>query len=261
MSRPPSTQMSAQTSAQTSAPTSAPTISLTVDGRRIAALPGQTILEAADAAGVYIPRLCWMKDLSPFGSCRICTVRVNGRAQAACTQPAAQGMVVENDTEELRALRRDLVDMLFVEGNHFCMICAKSGNCELQAVAYRFGIAAPRFPFAFPLRERDASHPEILLDRDRCILCARCVRASRELDGKAVFGFEGRGAERHLAVNSVEGLGGTDAEITDRAVAACPTGTLMAKRVGFAVPVGRRRFDHLAIGAEIESPAPGRGGE
>lgn len=246
-------------SSPTSGPTSSPTISLTVDGRRIEALPGQTILAAADAAGVYIPRLCWMKDLSPYGSCRICTVRVNGRAQAACTQPAAPGMVVENDTEELRALRRDLVDMLFVEGNHFCMICAKSGNCELQAVAYRFGIAAPRFPFAFPQRERDASHPEILLDRDRCILCARCVRASRELDGKAVFGFAGRGAERHIAVNAAEGLGGTDAGVTDHAVAACPTGSLLAKRVGFAVPVGRRRFDHLPIGAEIESPAADRG--
>lgn len=228
------------------------TITLTVDGQRIPARPGQTILEATEAAGIYVPRLCWMKELLPGGSCRVCTVRVNGRAQAACTQPVAPGMVIENDTAELRRLRRDIVDMLFVEGNHFCMFCEKSGNCELQALAYRFGITAPRFPYLFPRREVDASHPEILLDRNRCILCARCVRASRELDGKAVFGFTGRGPGKRLAVASAEGLAGTDAERGDRAVAACPTGTLLPKRVGYAVPVGRRRFDHEPIGAEIE---------
>ncbi|MEO8195884.1 MAG: 2Fe-2S iron-sulfur cluster-binding protein [Thermoanaerobaculia bacterium] len=232
-----------------------PTIFLTVDGRRIEARPGQTILEATDEACIYVPRLCWMKGLLPFGSCRVCTVRVNGRPQAACTQPVTPGMVVENDTEELRALRRDLIDMLFVEGNHFCMFCAKSGNCELQALAYRFGIAAPGYPFAFPQRAPDASHPGILIDRDRCVLCARCVRASREIDGKTVFGFVHRGAAKALAVNAAAGLGGTDADAADRAVAACPTGALMVKRIGFALPVGRRVFDHAPIGSEIESPA------
>ena len=230
------------------------TLTLTVDGKAIAAQPGQTILEAADQAGLYIPRLCWMKDLLPYGSCRVCTVRVNGRPQAACTQPVAPGMVIENDTAELRALRRDLIDMLFVEGNHFCMFCEKSGNCELQAMAYRFGIAAPRFPFLFPQREVDASHPDVLIDRNRCILCARCARASREVDGKAVFGFTGRGPERRLAVNAAE-LAGTDAAATDRAVASCPTGSLLAKRVGYVVPVGRRRYDNQPIGSEIE-PQP-----
>lgn len=233
-------------------------ISLTVDGRRIEARTGQTILEAADEAGVYIPRLCWMKGLLPFGGCRVCVVRVNGRPQAACTQPVAAGMVVENDTAELRELRRDLIDMLFVEGNHFCMVCAKSGNCELQALAYRFGMAAPKYPLAFPRRARDASHSGIVLDRDRCVLCARCVRASRELDGKAVVGFAGRGPGKHLAVNAAAGLADTDADVADRAVAACPTGALMVKRVGFAMPVGRRRFDHAPIGSEIEPPADGK---
>jgi len=234
-----------------------PNITLTVDGRKIEAQPGQTILEATDAAGVYVPRLCWLKGLLPFGSCRVCTVRVNGRPQAACTQPVAPGMVIENDTAELRALRRDLIDMLFVEGNHFCMFCEKSGNCELQALAYRFGIAAPRFPYLFPQRELDASHPGILIDRNRCVLCARCVRASRELDGKAVFGFTGRGPDKRIAVNAAAGLGDTDAAATDQAAAVCPTGSLVVKRVGYAVPVGRRRYDHAPIGSEIERSAAG----
>ena len=226
-----------------------------IDGKQIEARPGQSILEAAEEAGVYVPRLCWMKELSPFGSCRVCTVKVNGRPQAACTQPAAPGLIVENDTEELRALRRNLIDMLFVEGNHFCMFCEKSGNCELQALAYRFGITAPKYPFMFPQRELDASHPDIFIDRNRCILCARCVRASRELDGKNVFGFVGRSQEKKIAVNADNGLAGTDALADDQAVQACPTGSLVAKRVGYAVPIGQRRYDHEPIGSEIERSA------
>ena len=230
-----------------------PKIKLTIDGQAIEGTPGQTILEAAQEAGVYVPRLCWMKDLTPAGSCRVCTVRVNGRPQTACTQPIAPGMIVENDTEELRGLRRDLIDMLFVEGNHFCMFCEKSGSCELQALAYRFGITAPKYPFMFPQRELDASHPEIFIDRNRCIQCGRCVRASQELDGKHVFGFVGRGTEKAVAVNSPGNLRETDAAGDDQAVAACPTGSLVVKGVGYVVPVGQRPFDATPIGAEIES--------
>ncbi len=228
-------------------------IALSIDGRRIKAEPGQTILEAAEAERVYIPRLCWMKELTPAGSCRVCTVRVNGRPQSACTQPVAPGMIVENDTQELRRLRRNLIDMLFVEGNHFCMFCEKSGDCELQALAYRFGITAPKYPFIFPQRELDASHPDVFIDRNRCILCSRCVRASDEIDGKRVFNFVGRGKDKRLEVNATEGLGATDAEVTDAAVGACPVGCLLKKRTGYAVPVGRRRFDHQPIGSDIEA--------
>ena len=228
------------------------TITLTVDGVEIQGKPGQAILEAADEAGIYIPRLCASPELVPDGSCRVCTVMVNGRPQAACTQPITEGMVVENDTEKLATIRCDIVDMLFVEGNHFCMFCEKSGNCELQALAYRFGIAAPKYPYLFPKCDVDASHPDILIDRNRCILCGRCVRASRDLDGKNVFEFVGRGPEKRVAVNAEANLGDTDADVTDKAMDSCPVGALMKKRVGFAVPVGERKFDHQPIGSDIE---------
>ena len=229
------------------------TITLNIHGREIEGRPGQTVLEAAEENGVYIPRLCRMKDLSPAGSCRVCTERVNGRPQSACTQPITPGMFVQNDTEELRKLRRNLIDMLFVEGNHFCMFCEKSGACELQALAYRFGITAPKYPYMFPQRELDASHPEIFIDRNRCILCGRCVRASAELDGNRVFGFVGRGGDKRVAVNSDSGLGETTAKRDDRAIGACPTGCLLVKKIGFEVPVGRRKFDSEPIGTDIES--------
>ncbi len=230
------------------------TITFTIDGREVQSAPGQTIMEAADAAGIYIPRLCALEELSPHGSCRVCTVMVNGRPQAACTQPIAEGMVVENDTEAILALRRDLIDMLFVEGNHFCMFCEKSGNCELQALAYRFGITAPKFPYRFPQRDVDATHPDIFIDRNRCILCGRCVRASRDIDGKNVFEFVGRGIEKRVAVNAEANLADTDAAATDEAVAVCPTGALLKKRVGYAVPIGQRKYDHKPIGSDIEKP-------
>jgi [NiFe] hydrogenase diaphorase moiety small subunit len=187
----------------------------------------------------------------------VCTVLVNGRPQAACTQPIAPEMVVENNTERLLAYRRSLIEMLFVEGNHFCMFCEKSGNCELQALAYRFGITAPAYPYLWPKRDVDASHPDIYIDRNRCILCARCVRASRDVDGKNVFQFVGRGAAKKIAVNAEANLAGTNADAADKAMDICPVGALMRKRVGYAVPIGRRDYDHEPIGSGTESERAG----
>lgn len=226
-------------------------IQFVLDGRTIAARPGQTILKAAEAAGVYIPRLCAYKDLVPHGSCRVCSVRVNGRIQAACVQTVADGAVVESETEELREFRRNVIDMLFVEGNHYCMFCEKSGLCELQALAYRFGITAPKYPLLNPERDVDMSHPDVYLDHNRCILCGRCVRVSQDLDHKNVFQFVNRGHQKRLQVNG-EALASTDLRVTDAVVASCPVGALMKKRVGYAVPVGERPYDHQPIGSEVE---------
>jgi len=226
-------------------------ITFTIDGVEVQGEPGQTIIQAAEEAGIYIPRLCYMKGLIPHGSCRLCTVMVNGRPQSACTQPAAEGAVVESETDAIREIRKNIVDMLFVEGNHFCMFCEKSGNCELQAQAYRLGIAAPKFPFQFPKRDVDATHADIFIDRNRCILCGRCVRASRDVDGKGVFEFVGRGPEKRVAVNAEAALGDTNMEATDKAADVCPVGAILRKRVGFAVPVGQREYDSRPIGSDV----------
>jgi [NiFe] hydrogenase diaphorase moiety small subunit len=227
-------------------------VTITIDGKTVTASPGQTILKAAEAAGIYIPRLCAYKDLVPHGSCRVCSVRVNGRIQAACVQTVSEGAVVESNTAELAEYRRNIIDLLFVEGNHFCMYCEKSGHCELQALAYRFGITAPKYQYLYPERHIDLSHPDVYLDHNRCILCGRCVRVSQDLDNKNVFQFVGRGAKKHLHVNG-EALAETDLTVTDAVVAACPVGALMKKRVGYAVPVGKRPYDHAPIGSDIEA--------
>jgi [NiFe] hydrogenase diaphorase moiety small subunit len=227
-------------------------VTFVLDGRDVEAADGRTILQAADDAGIYIPRLCHHPDLPPGGHCRICSVKVNGKVTNACTMPAMNGMVVESDTEELAAHRRRIVEMLFVEGNHFCPVCEKSGSCELQALAARLGMTAPAWPYLFPRRPVDATHPDVYLDRNRCVLCGRCVRASRERDGKGLFGFEGRGAATRVAVDSLGVLGETALALRDAAAAICPTGSLVAKRGGYAVPYGRRKYDGGLIGSEIE---------
>jgi len=229
------------------------TVTFFIDGKEVKAQRGQTILQAAEEAGIYITRLCAHKELVPHGSCRLCTVLVNGRPQAACTQPVAPGIIVENDTEKLNKIRRNIIDMLFVEGNHFCMFCEKSGNCELQAMAYRFGITAPKYDYLFPERDVDASHPDIFIDRNRCILCGRCVRASRDLDGKNVFQFVGRGPNKKVAVNAKARLKDTNISITDKAVAICPVGAILKKHQGYKTPVGKRLFDKKPIGSDIEA--------
>ena len=219
-----------------------------IDGVTIPAKPGQTVIQAAEAAGIYIPRLCWHKDLVPSGHCRLCTVRINGRPAGACTNPVADGLVVESDTEELNAIRRLLVEMMFAEGNHYCPTCEASGSCELQALAYRLGVHAPSVPYLYPRRHVDATHRDIYIDRDRCILCGRCVRASAMIDGKTIFGYEQRGIRKRVAVDSAEYLGDTEMDVADLAARVCPTGCITVKRHGYETPVGQRPYDRVPIG-------------
>ena len=228
-----------------------------LDGVDVPFEPGQTVLQAALAAGRYIPHLCYHPEFTPHGSCKLCTARVDGRTVAACTTPAEPGLEVESATEELDALRRTLVQMLFAEGNHFCPACEKSGDCVLQALGYDLGVMTAGFRHLYPDRPVDASHPDILLDFNRCVLCELCVRASRDVDGKNVFALSGRGLDKHLIVNSASGLlADTDVAATDQAVAVCPVGAILPKRVGFRVPIGRRRYDLSPISAQARDDAP-----
>jgi [NiFe] hydrogenase diaphorase moiety small subunit len=215
-----------------------------LDGNDIPFDEGQSILAAALAAGQYIPYLCYHPEFKPHGSCKVCTVRVNGRTQASCTQPAREGDVVEANVEELAAMRKELVQFLFVEGNHFCPSCEASGNCTLQAVGYEVGMNTAHFNPLFPVRPVDASHPEVLLDFNRCILCELCVRASALVDKKNVFSLSGRGITKHLVVNSESGrLADTNLAVDDKAMSVCPVGVILRKRRGFATPIGERKYD------------------
>jgi [NiFe] hydrogenase diaphorase moiety small subunit len=230
--------------------------SFTLDGREVEFRPGETIMDAALAAGFYIPHLCHRPGFAPHGSCKLCTVEVDGRPAAACTTAARAGIAVENDTPALNDDRRALVELLFVEGNHICPACEKTGACTLQAVGYHLGMTALRFDHFFPPRDLDASHPEILLDRNRCILCALCVRASRDVDRKDVFAIAGRGLASRLVVSAASGrLGDTELALEDAAVRVCPVGAILVKREAYAVPIGERRYDRRTVAEEALADA------
>jgi len=223
----------------------------TLDGTAVPFDDSETLLAAARRAGHYVPHLCWHPALGQSGACRLCTVKVSGRLASACTTRAAPGLVVENRTPDLDAKRRTLLQMLFVEGNHFCPGCEKSGDCLLQATAYEMGMTGPHFEEFYPTRVVDASHADFWLDLNRCILCKLCVRASREIDHKDVFAIGGHGIGSRLLVNSPSGMLGDSAFAPgDLAAHVCPVGAILPKRRGFVIPIGQRRFDRAAVSAQ-----------
>ena len=229
----------------------------TLDGQEIPFKIGQSVMQAALDAGVFIPHLCYHPEFRPHGSCKLCTVKINGRPATSCTTPAAAGLDVESNTPEILDKRRTLLQMLLVEGNHFCPSCEKSGCCKLQALGYELSVMTPHFNLIYPDRPVDASHPEVLLDFNRCILCELCIRASTEVDKKNVFSLSGRGITKHLIVNAESGkLADTDFALTDKAAQVCPVGVILPKKKGFSIPIGQRRFDAAPISAHVDEFKP-----
>jgi len=229
-------------------------IEITLNGAVIRARDGQSVVEAARESGIYIPTLCDYKSLPPAGTCRICTVKVGGRIVSGCTTPVSNGMVVESDSAELNDLRKGLIEMLFVEGNHMCPSCEKSGDCELQALAYRYRMDVPRFPFSFTNRAVDASLPHLILEHNRCIQCLRCVRGVKSRGGQEIFGFKNRGREIKIAVDTTHPDALTE-ETARKAEAICPVGALIKKGPHYLTPIGQRTFDETPIGDDIERGA------
>ena len=219
-----------------------------LDGEMIPFTEGDTLITAASRAGTYIPHLCHHDGLSPHGSCRLCIVKVNGKISASCTTLAQPDLEVINSDSELHQFRKQLLQMLFVEGNHFCPGCEVSGQCQLQALAYDHGMLETRYDHFYPVRTLDCSHPDVLLDRDRCINCALCVRASRELDDKDNFSLGGRGQHTRLQANSESGqLKDTRVSSQDMSQQVCPVGALLPKTGHYKHIAGERVYDQQAI--------------
>lgn len=226
-------------------------IRFTIDGKECFAERGQNIIDAAADNGIYIPSLCHLRDVIPAGSCRICNVKIAGRNMTACTTPVEEGMDVQSEIPEIQDMRKAIVEMLFVCGNHFCPSCEKSGNCELQALGYKFQMMVPRFPYEFPMRASDTSSPKLWIERNRCILCKRCVRTIKTEDGKSIFAFKKRGNDLRINIDHELAATLTD-EQAQEAMDTCPVGSILRKEKGFDEPIGTRKFDKTAIGSEIE---------
>ena len=227
-------------------------VRITIDGVECMAAKGQYITDAAKENGIFIPTLCNYPGIKPKGSCRICTVRVNGRFMTSCTTPVAEDMQIENAVKDIEELRESIVELLFIEGNHFCPACEKSGNCELQALAYRFGMMLPRFPYTFPQRKIDASNPKLIKDQNRCVLCKRCIRAIKDENGRTIFAYRKRSNRVEIGIDPKIGKHLTD-EIAQKAMDICPVGALLVREKGFDTPIGERKYDKQPIGSDIEN--------
>ena len=227
-------------------------IKIVIDGKEYWTELGKTILDAAKDNGIFIPSLCHVEGVKAAGSCRICNVKVNGRNMTACSTPVAEGMTIVNNIPELEELRKAIVEVMFVAGNHFCPACEKSGNCELQALGYRFLMLVPRFPYEFPDKGVNAESKYIYHDRNRCILCKRCVRTVIK-DGKHVFALNSRGGEHiHIKID-IELASQLTEEEAQAAMDICPVGAILKKERGYYDPIGERKYDKQPIGSEIEN--------
>lgn len=205
-------------------------INLSIDGKKIEAAEGTTVLNAARNAGITIPTLCDEKHLTPYGGCRLCLVEVEGARtlQPSCTLPVTNNMVVRTDTAKTKEARKFILTMIFSERNHFCPYCQVSGgDCELQNAAYHEGMTHwPLSPNYTPF-SMDASHPYIILENNRCILCRRCVRACSELVGNFTLGFDERGGKSSLICDVGLPWGSSSCISCGMCIQECPTGALI----------------------------------
>ena len=213
-------------------------ISLKIDGSEVTAEEGMTILEAAQQAAIHIPTLCHHPVLSNLGGCRMCVVEVEGvpRLVASCVMPVRGGMVVVTNSERITKSRRAVLEFIFAERNHNCMFCPKSGDCELQQLAYDLQMDHMAVPQAFAPFPLDVTNDYMGIDHNRCILCGRCVRACAELAGNHVLAFQNRGPRSLVGFDLNETLNGSTCYACGVCLQVCPTGAIFNRqRTHYAV--------------------------
>ena len=205
---------------------------LTIDGRSIEALPGQTILDAARQAGIYVPALCYHPRIGKAGRCRACVVEIEGvrGVKESCATPVREGMVVHTDTARIQQIRRLVVDLLLSEGHHNCIACQASGVCELQEMAYRLGVERPSWIIESEPTPLDTSSEGIVRDPDKCIQCGRCVAACQNGVVNEVLAFGYRGHHAKVVCDADVPMGESSCVLCGECVQVCPVGALVLKR-------------------------------
>jgi formate dehydrogenase major subunit len=210
-------------------------VNLRINGRQIRARSGQTVLEAAKGAGIDIPSLCHHPAIIPHGACRICLVEIERQRtlQPACTFPVSEGMRVETESPKVVEERKFVLQMLFSERNHYCMFCEMSGDCELQGLAYRYGMDHWTYKNPYPKIPVDGTRKYFIMDHNRCILCRRCIRACSELAANNTLGVKFRGAKTMISADMDVPFGESTCVACGTCLQVCPTGALVDRKSAY----------------------------
>ena len=211
------------------------TVNIKINGTPVQAKEGSTVLEASRAAGVDIPTLCHHPALANIGACRICLVEIAKQPalQPACTFPVMEGMEVETESPRAVEIRKFVLEMLFSERNHYCMYCEMSGDCELQALAYRYKLDHWTYPSPQEKYEVDGSRKYFMMDHNRCILCRRCIRACADLAANNTLGLKFRGAKTMINADMDVPFGDSTCVSCGTCLQVCPTGALVDRKSAY----------------------------
>jgi formate dehydrogenase major subunit len=212
-------------------------VEIDIDGYPVQVAAGTSVLRAARAAGIDIPKLCATDSLKAFGSCRLCLVEIEGRKgyPASCTTPVEAGMKIRTQSGKLAKLRRNVMELYISDHPLDCLTCSANGDCELQDMAGAVGLRDVRYGFDGENHldaATDTSNPYFQFDASKCIVCSRCVRACDEVQGTFALTIEGRGFGSKVSAG-IQGEDFLKSECVScgACVQACPTATLMEKSI------------------------------
>ncbi len=203
-------------------------VNVKINGIAVSVPKGSTILEAARAAGVEIPTLCYLKEINEIGACRICVVEATGARGlvTACVYPVAEGMEVQTNTAAVQKARKTTLEMILSTHDKRCLSCVRSNDCELQKMCKDYGVEdSGKYDGAKPVYALDASVPHLVRDNNKCILCRRCVAACQQ-QFVSVIGANDRGFDTHIACAFDKPLSEVPCVSCGQCVVACPTGAL-----------------------------------